>query len=78
MDDESKVHWLKNWTDKWERNIHVVTKMGEKYIQESYAVVAHVIQLVWIFFKCVTKDTGQAFKGLGKFLWENFLPRLFF
>ena len=31
MYDESKRECLKDWTEKWERNIHAVTKTAEKY-----------------------------------------------
>ena len=52
--------------------------MAEKYPQEIYAVVVCVIQLKWVFLKCVKKDTRQAFSGVGKVLWGTFLPHLLF
>ena len=30
-DDKSKREWLKNWKEKRERNIHVITKIEGKY-----------------------------------------------
>ena len=36
------------------------------------------MQLEWIFLQHVTKDTGQAFVGVEKVLWENVLPCIFF
>ena len=53
-DDESKGDWLKNWTDKWERDIHAIRKTAEKYPQKSYAASARAVQLDWIFLKRVT------------------------
>ena len=32
-DDKSKRSWLKDWMDKWEINIYVITKMVGKYPQ---------------------------------------------
>ena len=58
--------------DKWESNIHVVTKTTGKYNQQSYATVVCAIQLEWIFFQRVKKDTGQAFEGVEKILQEFF------
>ena len=61
--DESKVDWLKNRTDKWDRNIRVVTKTASKYPQESYTAMYHAILPEWIFLHCVIKDTGRSFEG---------------
>ena len=49
-DDESKGHWIKNHTDKWERKNREITEMAGKYPQESYASVVLAIQSEWIFF----------------------------
>ena len=43
-DDESKGACIKNRTDKWDRNIHVVTETVGKYPQKRYSAVAHMIQ----------------------------------
>ena len=63
-DDESKCGWIKDWTEKWERNICVVTKTTGKHPQKSYSAVVRAIQLEWIFLKCATKDMGQVFAGV--------------
>ena len=63
-DDEYKVNCLKNRMEKWERNIHAITEIADKYPQESDTAVACAIQSEWIFFQRATKDMGQAFKGL--------------
>ena len=52
--------------------------MAGKCPQESYDAVFHAVKLEWIFLKLLTKDTGQAFAGVGKVLRETSLPRLFF
>ena len=65
-DDVSKGDWLKKGTKKWERDIHVIRKMIDKYPQESYTVVDRVIQSEWIFLQRVKKDTVQAFTGKEK------------
>ena len=52
--------------------------MLDKYPEESYATVALAVQLEWIILQRVKNDTVQAFTGMGKALWENFLPCLFF
>ena len=39
----------KKGAEKMDRNIRVVTATAEKYPQESYAAVAHAIQLKWVF-----------------------------
>ena len=44
MNEKLKGDWLKNWMEKWERNICAVTKKVEKYPQESHAGVANAIQ----------------------------------
>ena len=43
-----------------------------------YAAVVRAIQSVGIFFQHVKKNTGYAFAGVKKILWETFFPRLFF
>ena len=35
--------------------------MAEKYPQERYSVVVHVLQLEWIFLQRITNNTGDAF-----------------
>ena len=40
--------------------------------------MVHAIQYEWIFLQRLTKYMEQAFTGVGKVLWENFLPCLFF
>ena len=44
-DDKTKGGWLNKCTDKWEREIRSLRKTSNKYPQESYAAVAHVVQL---------------------------------
>ena len=63
-DDVSKGDWLKNSTEKWERDICAISKMGDIYHQDSYYAVACAVQSYWIFMKRVTKDTRQVFMGL--------------
>ena len=77
-DEKPKGDLIKKRTEKWERDIHTVTKMEEIYTQESYAAAACAIQSEWIFLQHAIKDTGQAFAGLEKFMQENFLPRILF
>ena len=48
-DDISKGDWLKDYIDKWERYICAPRKTADKYPQESYAAVDHVVQSEWIF-----------------------------
>ena len=56
----------------------MVVAVTEKYLQESYSVVAHAIQLDWVFLHHVTKNMGHEFEGLEKVLRETFLPNIFF
>ena len=49
-----------------------------KYLQESYSAVICVIQSKWVFLICAMKNTGDAFVGVEKLLWETFLLLLFF
>ena len=70
-DDESKGCWIKKRTNKWERDIHAVTKTAEKHTQESYAAADRATQLEWIFLQLVPKYTGQAFALMEEFLQEN-------
>ena len=53
-------------------------KTANKYPQESYAEFACMFQLEWILLQPVMKDTGRAFMGMEKVLWETFLPHLLF
>ena len=77
-DDVSKFYWLKNCTEKWERDIRAIRKTANKYSQESYAAVDRVVQPEWIFWQHATKDTGQEFMETVKVLWETYLPLIFF
>ena len=77
-DDESKIDWMRERTLTWDKNINTISKTAGKYPQESYAGVVRAIQSEWIFIQCVTWDTGDAFAGVEKMIWELFLPRLFF
>ena len=77
-DDVSKVNCIKNWMDKWERDICALRKMADKYPQESHAMATCTVQSGWIFLQYVTKDTGKAFKGLENVPQEIFLPHIFF
>ena len=36
-DDEYKRDWLKDRTETWERNIHMISKNSDKCPQESYS-----------------------------------------
>ena len=36
VDEEPKCDWLKNWTEIWEREICGISKIAEKYSQDSY------------------------------------------
>ena len=40
--------------------------------------MVRTIQSEWIFLQHVTKNTGDAFAGVGGMLWETLLPRLLF
>ena len=62
----------------WDGEIFMISKIAGKYPNESYAAVACVIQSEGIFIQRVTWDTGDAFAGVEKMLWETFLPHLFF
>ena len=75
---EFKSDWLEECTETWERNIHTISKTAGGNPQESDAVVVCVIQSERIFLQHGTKNTGDAFSGVEKMLWETFLPRLFF
>ena len=77
-DDVSRGVWLKNRTDKWERDICTLRKMADKYPQESYAALDRAVQSERIFLQCLTKYTGQAFKNPENFLQKTFLPFLLF
>ena len=39
--------------------------------------MVRAIQLEWIFLKRVTWDTGDAFSGVDKMIWETFFPCIF-
>ena len=53
--------------------IHLCSqKTANKYPQESYAAVDHVVQADWIFHQCVTKERLKAFMGLEKFCGKPF------
>ena len=75
-DNNSKRDWMKERTQTWERKIHTISKSVGKHHQESYDVVVRVIQLEWIFIQHIMKNMGDAFAGVEKILWENFLPCL--
>ena len=75
-DNKSKHNWLRKRTLTWEKNIHTISKTTGKYPQESAVVCA--IQLEWIFFQHVTRETGDSFAGVEKMIRENVLPHLFF
>ena len=49
-DDGYKGGWIQKRTEKWEREICVLRKTVEKYIQDGCAVEERAIQLEWIFF----------------------------
>ena len=76
--EKSKGGWLKNWTEKWESDIHSLIEMEDKCHQDIYAVAARAVQSEWLSLQRVTKDMVQALAGLETFLWETFLLRLFF
>ena len=59
--DESKHDWVKNHTETWERNIHIISKTMGKYPQESYAMLVRAIQSEWVFLQYVTDNTGDVF-----------------
>ena len=71
-DDKSKLDWIQDRTLTWENNIIKIIETVEKYTQESYAAVVHVIQPEWIFLQRVTKKMGYAFAGAEKLLQETF------
>ena len=72
--EKSKCEWLKDRTEKWGRNIHAIAKMAVgNYTHQSSTMVISVIQSECIFLKRVTKDTGQAFVGLEKFMQQDVL-----
>ena len=70
-DDESKHDYLRERKLTWEKNIETIRETIGKYLQDSYAVVAHAIQPEWIFLQHVTWDTGSAFAGVEKMIWEK-------
>ena len=57
--------------------ISTIRKTTGEYSQDNYDAVVHAIQSEWIFLQRITWDTGDAFEGVEKMIWENFLPRLF-
>ena len=75
---KSKNDWLKERTNTWEKNIHMISETAGKYTQEIYAAVVHTIQSEWIFLKLITKNTGDVFTVVEKILLETFLPCLLF
>ena len=77
-DDKSKHYLLKEYTETWEWNICMIRETVGEYTQESYSEVVCVIQLECIFLQRGTWDTGDAFAGAKKMIWETFLPRIFF
>ena len=77
-DDKTKGDRLKEHKEKWERYICALRKISNKCPQESYAAVAHVVQLKWIFLQCMTNKMAKDFTGLGKVLRETFLACIFF
>ena len=77
-DGKSKHDLLKEYTATWEWNICMIRETVGGYPQESYSEVVCVTQLECIFIQLGTWDTGDAFAGVEKIIWENFLLRLFF
>ena len=71
-DDNTQGDWLKMHTEKWERDICAIRKTANKYPQESYSAVDRVVQSEWIFLQCVTKETVEAFTGLGNLYGKPF------
>ena len=65
----SKCDWLEDRTSIWECNIHMVNETVGKHPRESYSAVLRVIQSEWVFLKCVTRNTGDAFIGVDKLIW---------
>ena len=77
-DHDSKINWLREHTLMWEKNINTIRKTSGKDPQEIYTVVVCEIQSEWVFIQRVTWEMGDAFAGVEKMIWEDFLPRLFF
>ena len=76
-DDKSQRVFLKERTATYERNICTIIETTGKYTQEIYTTVVRAIQSEWIFIQHITTDTGDAFAGVEKMIWEIFLPCLF-
>ena len=62
-DDVSKCDWLKNRTEKWERDINSLSKTADKFPQVSYDFVARAVQPKWIFLKRVMKNPDWRSQG---------------
>ena len=73
-DKNFKRDWLKERTHSWKWNIHTISKTSGKYPQESYAAVVHVIQLEWIFLRCITNNMGESSGGGGGALFYRYAP----
>ena len=76
-DNESESDWLRERMLTWEKNISTIRKTAGKYPQESYGAVVRAIKSSWIFLQHATCDTGDAFVGVEKMIWETFLPCIF-
>ena len=76
-DEKFKGEWLKGCTDKWERNIHAVTKTVGKYPKKIYAVVINAIQPEWVFFSTCEKNRDKCLWEWKEFC-ENFFASYLF
>ena len=70
---------MKEHTDKWERNIHTISKAAGKYSQEIYAMLVHAIQLGGFFYNASQRiwetnlqECRRCFRKLfaSAFLWK--------
>ena len=74
-DDKSKRDCLKEPTETWEWNIHMISKTVVKYLQEIYSAVVYAIQPDWIFLQHITDNTIYEFAGVENMIWEDFVSR---
>ena len=76
-DDKSKLDWIQDRTLTWENNIIKIIETVEKYTQESYDAVVHVIQPEWISLQHVTKKWDTRLQERRCFFRKHFsLPPL--
>ena len=77
-DDKYKGDWLKNWMEKWERDIRVLIKMADKYLQESFSAVDRGGPIGVDISATRNKGYMTGVHGAGNFFAKKNLPCVFF